>query len=1124
MYVSRSKSMSLLLVVVLLFFSSSCSVSSGQYYVSDDCSSVTQSPCNPLSVYAGDMSQYNNSIFYFIGTSDINDDFKMTAVRNVTLHGLDQSCLISSRSVKRSILIHNSNHVVFSNMSVYHLGVIAKSSNNITITNSLFNKISPNKGYLSIKLSNVFDIKISSSVFVNHIAAITYKPLPVCSTELPHYSLIVTNVKLLNHSGIEVAASHGTSYNLSAVFDNIYNMLHGHFKFVLGECLFSFYIKNALFRSVFYSYSIFSIILSENQKSNECKFPGIQLISTFVIEDSQFLDNWQGPSIYKDVYSPRTPRNPFIIIIIKSCLISNNKGKGFSIDVKFLKSIQINITDTKLIGNKAAMILNCNSISLSNVTVAKGTSTGLTLKTSIVTIENKLTFKHNTGVVGGGLAINDSSLLILTSLANLKFIGNHASYKGGGIYVEESSSSGIILEAPNIPLTLINNSAGIFGDDIYGYTKHGSNRFNLINPNISSTGDVLKIWLCNFTNLKNPSYEQIYPGQALKFYVALLGYNYFGSLNVTDGILEIHDGSAQHMVDYVYARPKPNSNCSLIEYTPNHPPSHVKHDLVFHTKKSHHIYWDYIVNECPTGFSVDVSQGRFTCACSVSVSRENVTCDITSLNITHNGLLWIGTYDTSTPFNANAANPNACIINEDCLLYCSPNPVTFKLNDTDTQCVDNRGHRMCGSCTEGYSLLMGSNKCGQCHDNYMMIAWIALFSVMGVLLVVLLIALNLTVSVGTLNGLLFYANIVKLYEPVFSRKRTLPVLSQVISWINLDFGFEICFYNGMDSYTKQWLQFAFPLYLWIIIIIIIQLCKRYGKISRLMGSHAVPVLSTLFLLSYTKLVRTIVTILHKREVTLHCKNESVRSVSLWYEDPNVEYAKGKHAGLFGFALLVSVFFVIPYTLFLLLNPFYEKYLSNFQLLNRLWNHFKPIIDAYSGPMKDEYRFWPGLLLVARIPVLLSVTLADSFIQSQHFLLSMLLTVLAIVLSLGHCFGGVYKKRMNNVLEVWFLFNLCIMVGLSVAINEDSKVLIWYNTCLSVFIVTFVLIFAYHLYLQLSHMKCYDALIKKLFKKQDEDDDPLLDVTERHLTVDEQRRAIVPSSTDYVRRESVVDLF
>ena len=475
--------------------------------------------------------------------------------------------------------------------------------------------------------------------------------------------------------------------------------------------------------------------------------------------------------------------------------------------------------------------------------------------------------------------------------------------------------------------------------------------------------------------------------------------------------------------------------------------------------------------------------------------------------------------DTSTPFNANATNPNACIINEDCLLYCSPNPVTFNLNDTDTQCVNNRGQRMCGSCRDGYSLLMGSNKCEQCHDDYMIIVWIALFAVMGVLLVVLLIALNLTVSVGTLNGLLFYANIVKLYEPVFSRKGALPILSQVISWINLDFGFEVCFYNGMDSYAKQWLQFAFPLYLWIIIIIIIQLCRRYGKISRLMGSHVVPVLSTLTFLSYTKLVRTIVIVLHKREVTLHCTNESVRSVILWYEDPNVEYAKGKHAGLFGFALLVTVFFVIPYTLFLLCHPVLEKYLSHLKLF-KSWSRFKSIIDAYSGPMKDDYRFWPGLLLVTRIPVLLIVT----FLKNESRVL--LLAVAAIILSFSFIFGGVYRKKLNNVIEFWFLLNLCIMASLSIAFTDESKVLIWYSTCLSVFIFSFILIVVYHLYLQLSYMKCY-ALIKKLFKKQDEDDEPLLDVTESHKTVDQQMREIAPSSTD-VRlsssRESVVDLF
>ena len=865
----------------------------------------------------------------------------------------------------------------------------------------------------------------------------------------------------------------------------------------------------------------FSIKFNENLNPTNCNYPGIRLTSTLVIEDSLIYHNVKGLKIFSDEYLLKKLNYH---IIIKSCLIYDNINEGLFIDGTFLRFTQIDIIDTELIGNGGNKIMNSDAISLSNVTVANSHSTGLSLTRSLVKIKNDLIFINNTGVVGGGLAINDSSKLKLLSSANLEFIDNHASYKGGGIYVEESTGSDIKLMTPNIPLILINNSAGLVGGDMYGYYRSSAYNyhFNLINPHITSTGNARKICFCdphdtiNITtkcsqyNVRKP---HIYAGQTLKFYVALFGSNYFGSCTPTDGIVKICNSNKVNQIVQI-----PNT-CSLIEYTPKLIPTRHHERLLLKSSLFSHIYLNFIFKECPIGFSTNSSQG--SCTCSQSVSRENVTCDINSLNITHNGLLWIGTYDTSTPFNVKfATNPNECIINEDCLLYCSPNPVTFKLNDTDTQCVDNRGQRMCGSCREGYSLLMGSNKCGHCHNNYMMIAWIALFAVMGVLLVVLLIALNLTVSVGTLNGLLFYANIVKLYEPVFSRKGALPVLSQVISWMNLDFGFEICFYNGMASYAKQWLQFAFPLYLWIIIIIIIQLCRRYGKISRLMGSHAVPVLSTLTFLSYTKLVRTIVIVLHKREVTLHCTNESVRSVSLWYEDPNVEYAKGKHAGLFGFALLVSVFFVIPYTLFLLCHPVLEKYLSHFKLF-KSWSRFKPIIDAYSGPMKDEYRFWPGLVVVARIPVLLAVT----FLKNESRVL--LLAVAAIILSLSFIFGGVYRKKLNNMIEFWFLLNLCIMVGLSVAFTDDSKVLIWYNTCLSVFIFSFILIVVYHLYLQLSHTKCYDALIKKLFKKQDEDDEPLLDVTESHLTVDQQRRQMVPSSTDVRRcasRESVVELY
>ena len=110
----------------------------------------------------------------------------------------------------------------------------------------------------------------------------------------------------------------------------------------------------------------------------------------------------------------------------------------------------------------------------------------------------------------------------------------------------------------------------------------------------------------------------------------------------------------------------------------------------------------------------------------------------------------------------------------------------------------------------------------------------------------------------------------------------------------------------MGAYAKEWLQLAFPLYLWIIIIFIIYLCRNYGKISRLVGSNAVPVLSTL-LLSYTKLVCTIFIILHKHQITFHCTKDQLKPVTVWYEDPNVEYGKGKHAALLSVALFLLLF-------------------------------------------------------------------------------------------------------------------------------------------------------------------------------------------------------------------------
>ena len=142
--------------------------------------------------------------------------------------------------------------------------------------------------------------------------------------------------------------------------------------------------------------------------------------------------------------------------------------------------------------------------------------------------------------------------------------------------------------------------------------------------------------------------------------------------------------------------------------------------------------------------------------------------------------------------------------------------------------------------------------------------------VAGIVLVVLLYVLNLTVTNGTINGIIFYANIVSITDSVFLvNDNVFKPLRVFISFTNLDLGIETYFYNGMDSYVKIWLQLFFPSYLIIIAVSIIITSRYSSRILRLTYSRSLPVLATLFLLSYTGVLRVVLTVLFSYSTITH---------------------------------------------------------------------------------------------------------------------------------------------------------------------------------------------------------------------------------------------------------------
>ena len=95
-----------------------------------------------------------------------------------------------------------------------------------------------------------------------------------------------------------------------------------------------------------------------------------------------------------------------------------------------------------------------------------------------------------------------------------------------------------------------------------------------------------------------------------------------------------------------------------------------------------------------------------------------------------------------------------------------------ELNNTDTltnattnytiaNSIDayNRSGLLCGKCQKGFSLVFGSSKCLKCSNNYLSL--LIAFALAGLILVIFLLVLKLTVAIGTINGLIFYANIAR---------------------------------------------------------------------------------------------------------------------------------------------------------------------------------------------------------------------------------------------------------------------------------------------------------------------------------------------------------------------------
>ena len=555
-------------------------------------------------------------------------------------------------------------------------------------------------------------------------------------------------------------------------------------------------------------------------------------------------------------------------VIIDNCKVSSNSALSFATAMSFMLvyqkpavlesdlNIGITIKDSEIHqnveGREDTGIVW--SFQLPKLTIINSTfinnsgSPVIYLVKSKLYLQGQVLFQNNTSSSdGGALYLHDNSLLYFHPNTTIAFNGNSARQRGGAIYIAFTEIGGpycfFQLEEvhkyadANVQLTFEGNHATIAGDAIYGgrvdscylysisltsmFSAIGMHSTRLSVPSIKVFNTLFNftkstpslsmissnprgIRFCNHTSI-NYNYsqtlrKQVYPGQLFEVEAVAVG-QYNGTTPAVVSAI-VDTGNTTEVLETVQIAQETHTTCTNLQYRILSSKSYE----VIHLKPAG-LRQDYQTNilmnitllDCPPGFELQQSYNR--CDCHSLLHQFNVTCDINNQTITKKDSAWISHNPTS-----------GLLLHAHCPFdYCSVGVVTFKLEESDKQCAFSRVGTLCGACQEGLSLALGTSRCLKCSN--VRLALLLPFAVAGLALVFVLLTINFTVSTGTVNGLIFYVNVVRANHAVFFPPGDRSVFSVFIAWLNLDLGIETCFYDGLDGYAKTWLQLVFPIYI-----------------------------------------------------------------------------------------------------------------------------------------------------------------------------------------------------------------------------------------------------------------------------------------------------------------------
>lgn len=275
----------------------------------------------------------------------------------------------------------------------------------------------------------------------------------------------------------------------------------------------------------------------------------------------------------------------------------------------------------------------------------------------------------------------------------------------------------------------------------------------------------------------------------------------------------------------------------------------------------------------------------------------------------------------------------------------------------------------------------------------------------------------------------------------------------------------------MTTTARVGFHILFPVYLWSIVIGMVIISKYSIKVSNLISRSSVQVHATMLYLTFPSILEFGIDVLSFSTVSSTSYNISSDNPTSTYglqSEKIVWYFNGTDYGygLHGFYLFLAVIFVSLLFIYTALTTL-SYYLLRFKLINK----FKPYIDAYGGPFKEEMKFWFGIRLCIIIVIYL---ISRSSLKKDMLLMH--LVIILIFVSFQFILRP-FKKVAVAMIDTFLMLNYSLMIAIHY-FSEQAPLQV-YTVLLSVAIfILFLVAFLYPRFLSKLSLKTCKRWLRK----------------------------------------------